>query len=172
MLTGRCPCVRERTGAEPQEVTSRKQDIPTHDWGSQAAKQHCRGEQIFPAIVKVDGAKRKLCLMTSSLRASAKSCAGRDTALKKHQEPIAAGMGVVRTHSRKGVGQGNTCRKSLSGETIFPQPHLMFKSPSQTRPGDPSPRQWMAWIWQTLSLSLLCWISWASSEKVQEPRNW
>lgn len=90
------------------------------------------GEQIFPAIVKVNGAKHKLCLMTSSLRASAKSCASRDTALKKHQESITAGMGVVRTHSRKGVGQWDTCRKSLSRETSFPLPHQMFKSPSQT----------------------------------------
>lgn len=166
MLTGRCPCIWERTWAEPQEVTSRKQDIPTHDWGWQAAKQHCGGKQIFPAILKVDRAKRKLCLMTSSLRASAKSYAGRDTALKKHQESITAGMGVVRTHRRKGVGQWKTCRKSLSRETSFPLPHQMFKSPSQTH------SQEMAWIWQTLSLSLLCWISWASSEKVQEPRNW
>lgn len=126
------PMCLKRTGAEKQKVTSRKQDVPTHDWGSQAAKQHCRRKQIFPAIVKVDGAKHKLCLMTSLLRASAKNCAGRGTALKKHQESITAGMGVVRTSSRKGVGRGDTCRKSLSGETIFSLPHRMFELPSQT----------------------------------------
>lgn len=131
MLTGRCPCVPERTWAEPREVTSRKQDLPTRDSGSPAAMQHHRGKQIFRCR-EGRGAKRKLCLMTSSLRASAKSCAGRDTALKKHQECITAGMGVVRTSSRKGVGQGDTCRKSLSRDTSFPLPHLMFKSPSQT----------------------------------------
>lgn len=81
--------------------------------------------------MRVDGAKRKLCLMTSSLRASAKSCAGRGTALKKHQESITAGMEVVRTSSRKGVGRGDTGRKSLSGETIFSLPHLMFELSSQ-----------------------------------------
>lgn len=137
------PMCLKRTGAEKQEVTSRKQDSPTHDWGSQAAMQHCRGKEIFPAIVKVGGAKRKLCLMTSSLRASAKSCAGRGTALKKHQESIAAGMGVIRTSSRKGVGRGGHWQKvSFRRDYLFTATSNVRIALTSTLPGDPSPRRW------------------------------
>lgn len=56
--------------------------------------------------------KHKLCLMTSFLKASAKSEAGRDAALKKQQECAAAAMEGLRASSRMEWGSRTLAKTS------------------------------------------------------------
>lgn len=85
--------------------------------------------------------KHKLCLMTSFLRASAKSQAGRDATLRKHQESAAAATGGVRASSRNGVGQQDPGEKqpaSTFPERLFQLSHRTSTPPSHTHSQEPS----------------------------------
>lgn len=120
--TVRCTCPH-RTAAQKQLSTA----------GAKADLLSCRDRKMEE--------KHKLCRMTSFLRASAKSWAGRDATLRKHQESAAAALGGIRAPSRNGVGQQDPGEKQLASnfpETLFQLSHPSSKSPSHTHSQEPS----------------------------------